>query len=159
LDNKGKEIPGSKGAESREYINLLFKLEDEMKDLTYNEKRDKRQDASRSILDAFWTWVNETAALSTTNEKLTKALTYATNQRLFADTPKGATANAGLYTLVESAKANELDVYEYLKYLLNEMPNKDFNNHPEILDQYLPWSTELPDECRLTHRHKKCLEK
>ena len=59
---------------------------------------------------------------------------------------------------LESAKANELDVYEYLKYLLNEMPNKDFNNHPEILDQYLPWSTELPDECRLTHRHKKCLK-
>ncbi|MGB8451618.1 MAG: transposase [Anaerocolumna sp.] len=73
LNNKGKEIPGSKGAEGREYINLLFKLEDEMKDLTYNEKKDKRQDASRSILDAFWTWVNETAALSTTNEKLTKA--------------------------------------------------------------------------------------
>lgn len=192
LDNKGKEIPGSKGAEGREYINLLFKLEDEMKDLTYNEKRDKRQDASRSILDAFWAWVDETAALSTTNDKLTKALTYATNQRkyletfledgrlpisnnlceanikpyatarrawLFADTPKGATANAVLYTLVESAKANELDVYEYLKYLLNEMPNRDFNNHPEILDQYLPWSTELPEECKLNHKHKKCLKK
>lgn len=192
LDNKGKEIPGSKGAEGREYINLLFKLEDEMKNLEYNEKKDKRQDGSRCILDAFWTWINETAALSTTNEKLTKALTYATNQRkyletfledgrlpisnnlceanikpyatarrawLFADTPKGATANAVLYTLVESAKANSLDVYEYLKYLLNEMPNKDFNNHPEILDQYLPWSTELPDECRLTHSHKRCLKK
>jgi len=86
---------------------------------------------------------------------------YATARRawLFADTPKGATANAVLYTLVESAKANELDVYEYLKYLLNEMPNKDFNNHPEILDQYLPWSTELPEECKLNHKHKKCLKK
>lgn len=28
LDSKGKEIPGSKGAEGREYINLLFKLEE-----------------------------------------------------------------------------------------------------------------------------------
>ncbi len=42
---------------------------------------------------------------------------------LFADTPKGAKASAVLYTLVESAKANNLDVYEYLKYLLAEMPN------------------------------------
>ena len=192
LDNKGKEIPGSKGAEGREFINLLFKLEEDMSDLTYDKKREKRQEASRAILDAFWSWIEETSALSTTNEKLTKALTYATNQRkyletfledgrlpisnnlceanirpfatarrawLFADTPKGATANAVLYTLVESAKANNLDVYEYLKYLLEEMPNRDFNNHPEILDQFLPWSVELPEECRLTHRHKKCLEK
>jgi len=78
---------------------------------------------------------------------------------LFADTPKGATANAVLYTLVESAKANDLYVYDYLKYLLNEIPNRDLNNHPEILDQFLPWSSELPDECRLSNRHKKCLKK
>jgi transposase/uncharacterized coiled-coil protein SlyX len=192
LDNKGKEIPGSKGAEGREFINLLFKLEDEMKELSYEEKKEKRQEASRAILDAFWSWVEETSNLSTTNENLTKALTYAKNQKkyletfledgrlpisnnlceanikpyatarrawLFADTPKGATANAVLYTLVESAKANELDVYEYLKHLLNEMPNKDFNNHPEILDQYLPWCSDLPEECRLNLKHKKCFKK
>ena len=95
--------------------------------------------------------MEEISALHTTNEKLTKALTYATNQRkyletfledgrlpisnnlceanikpfatarrawLFADTPKGAMANAVLYTLIESAKTNKLDSYAYLKYLL-----------------------------------------
>lgn len=51
LDNNGKEIPGSKGAQGREFINLLFKLEDEMKALTYEEKKVKRQVASRAILD------------------------------------------------------------------------------------------------------------
>lgn len=53
LDEKGKEIPGSKGAEGREYIDLLFKIENEIKDLPYEEKKQKRQDALRSILDAF----------------------------------------------------------------------------------------------------------
>ena len=50
---------------------------------------------------------------------------FATARRawLFADTPKGAFANGVLYTLVESARANELDVYEYLKYLLTETTN------------------------------------
>ena len=105
----------------------------------------------RPILDAFWSWVEKTSAMYTTNEKLTQALGYCQNQRkyletyledgrlpvsnnyceanikpfatarrawLFADTPKGAFANGVLYTLVESARANELDVYEYLKYLL-----------------------------------------
>lgn len=188
LDSRGKEIPGSKGAEGRDLINLLFKLEDEMKDLSPEIRKEKRQVASRAILDAFWSWVEKTSALSTTNEKLTKALAYATNHKayletfledgrlpisnnlceanikpyatarrawLFADTPKGATANAVLYTIVESAKANDLDVYEYIQYLLRVMPDTDFNNHPELIDAYLPWSKELPQECRLNNRMKK----
>ena len=192
LDNKGKEIPGSKGAEGREYINLMFKIEEEIKDLSFEEKQKKRQEVTKPVLEAFWLWVEKTSALYTTNTKLTEALTYATNQKelletfiedggiplsnnlceanikpfatarrawLFADTPKGASANAVLYTLVESAKANQLDVYEYLKYLLEEMPNNRYLEHPEILDNYLPWSKELPDQCRLKTKHKKCLKK
>ena len=71
LDNNGKELSGSKGAEGREFINLLFKVEEEIKDLSYEEKKQKRQEASRPILDAFWAWVEETSALAATNEKLT----------------------------------------------------------------------------------------
>ena len=43
---------------------------------------------------------------------------FATARRalLFADTPKGAKANALLYTLVESARINGLDVFAYLKH-------------------------------------------
>ena len=182
LDNNGKELSGSKGAEGREFINLLFKVEQEIKDLSYEEKKQKRQEASRPIRDAFWPWVEKTAALATTNEKLTKALVYAQNQKkyletfledgrlpisnnlceatirpfatarrawLFADTPKGAKANAILYTLVESARANQLNVFEYLKYLLAEIPNSGYLEHPQILDEYLPWSKSLPEQCRL----------
>ena len=85
---------------------------------------------------------------------------FATGRRawLFADTPKGATANAMLYTLVESAKANALDVYAYLKYLLTEMPNNHHLEHPEVIDRYLPWSPELPEECRLKQQKRKCLK-
>lgn len=192
LNNNGKEIPGSKGAEGREYINLLFKVEKEIEELSFEEKKQKRQEASQPILDAFWSWIEKTSALHTTNEKLTEALTYATNQRkyletfikdgriplsnnlceanikpfatarrawLFADTPKGAKANAVLYTLVETARANELDVYEYLKYLLEEMPNNHHLQQPEVLNRYLPWSKELPEQCRLQVKHKKCFKK
>lgn len=192
LDPKGKEIPGSKGAEGRGYIDLLFKVEAEIQNLPYEEKKQKRQDASRPILDAFWAWVEETSAMYTTNEKLTQALGYARNQRkyletfledgripisnnlceanikpfatarrawLFADTPRGAFANGVLYTLVESAKANELDVYEYLKYLLTEMPNNHHLENPSVIDRYLPWSEELPEQCRLKQNYKKCLKR
>ena len=63
LDEKGKGIPGSKGAEGKEYIDLLFKVEKEIKDLPYEEKKQKRQEASRPILDTFWSWVEETLLL------------------------------------------------------------------------------------------------
>ncbi len=191
LDSAGKEIPGSKGAEGREFINLLFKLEEEMKNLSSEERKEKRQEASRATLEAFWSWVFKTSQIPTTNDKLTKALGYVQNQRkylqtfledgrldisnnlcerhirpfatarrawLFADTPKGAAANAILYTLVETARTNKLNVYEYLKYLLTVMPNTDFRNHPENLNTYLPWAKELPQECRLIHTTKKCLK-
>lgn len=191
LDSKGKEIPGSKDAEGREYINLLFKVEWEIKNLPYEEKKQKRQDASKPILDAFWTWVEKTSAMYTTNEKLTQALGYCQNQRkyletfledgriplsnnyceanikpfatarrawLFADTPKGAFANGVLYTLVESARANDLDVYEYLKHLLTEMPNNHHLENPSVIDRLLPWSKELPEQCRIKRNRKKCLK-
>lgn len=165
-------------------------MEKEIQALPYEEKKQKRQEASRPILDAFWAWVEKTSALATTNEKLTQALGYSRNQKkyletfledgrlpisnnlceanikpfatarrawLFADTPKGAKANAVLYTLVESARANKLDVYEYLKYLLTELPNSSYLEHPEILAQYLPWSGTLPEVCRKEHRYKKVL--
>lgn len=50
---------------------------------------------------------------------------FATGRRawLFSDTPEGAHANGIVYTLVLSTQRNRLDVYEYLKYLLSELPN------------------------------------
>lgn len=86
LDNNGKEILGSKGAEGREHINLLFKLEDKINDLSYDDKKAKSQDASCAILDVFWTWVDETLAMPTMNEKLTTALNYAKNNRAYLET-------------------------------------------------------------------------
>ncbi len=74
---------------------------------------------------------------------------------LFSDTPEGAHANGIVYTLVLSAQRNQLDVYEYLKYLLSELSNigDTYQSKPELLDRYMPRSKELPQECRL--REKK----
>lgn len=44
LDSKGKEVPGSKGNEGRDYINKLFKIEDSASDLSLEKKLQKRQE-------------------------------------------------------------------------------------------------------------------
>ncbi|MDL2302264.1 transposase domain-containing protein [Lachnospiraceae bacterium OttesenSCG-928-D06] len=63
-----------------------------------------------------------------------------------------------MYTLVESARTNDLNVYEYLNHLLKEIPNTDFYNSPELVNQYLPWSKELPECCRLMQKRQRCLK-
>ena len=65
---------------------------------------------------------------------------------LFADSVAGAKANAVIYSLVESAKANKLNVYKYIKYLLDNLPQIENINDEESLSKYLPWSKELPTE-------------
>jgi len=67
---------------------------------------------------------------------------------LFAGSPKGAAASAGIYTLVETAKANGLAPMKYLKYILSDMPGSAFLEHPEYLDDYLPWNPIAQERCR-----------
>lgn len=65
---------------------------------------------------------------------------------LFANTPQGAKASAVTYSIIETAKENNLIPFEYLKYLFEKMPNIDVTNSEE-LDKLLPWSKDLPDKC------------
>lgn len=64
------------------------------------------------------------------------------------DTVNGAKASAVLYSIVETCKANHLKIYEYLKYLLTEIPQHMDDTSLDFLDDLLPWTDKLPAECR-----------
>lgn len=64
------------------------------------------------------------------------------------DTLHGAEASAILYSLVETAKANNLKIYDYLKHLLTEIPKHDDETSLDFLDNLMPWSESLPEVCR-----------
>jgi len=55
---------------------------------------------------------------------------------MFADTPAGAQSSARIYSIVESAKANGIDPYEYLKFLLTEIPRTTTAS----IDRFMPWN-------------------
>ncbi len=59
---------------------------------------------------------------------------------LFCNTLSGAKAAAILYTLVETAKANNSDPYYYLKYLLDSMPAHMDDHDRSFLADMMPWS-------------------
>lgn len=60
---------------------------------------------------------------------------------LFCDTPAGADASAVIYSLVETARANKINIQDYLCYLLDKLPMSDFSD--EDLEKYLPWNEDL----------------
>lgn len=56
---------------------------------------------------------------------------------LFADTPAGAKASALYYTLIETAKANDIEPFEYIKHVVTHIATADT---PEKIEQLLPWN-------------------
>ncbi|RZW13674.1 MAG: IS66 family transposase, partial [Desulfobulbaceae bacterium] len=59
---------------------------------------------------------------------------------LFAGTPEGAAASAAIYSLIETAKANKLDTYKYLRYLFENLP---FAESKEDYRNLLPQQLEV----------------
>ena len=175
---KDANAPLTSAEIGRDYCDQLFHIEKELKDLSPKERKLKRLELEKPVLDAFWCWVQSLNTLK--GSALGKAVTYAINQKpymenylldgrcslsnnaaenairpftvgrknwLFADSPKGADASAAVYSIIETAKENNLNVYTYLQYLLLYMPDTNWRNHPEQLYDLMPWSEAVQAEC------------
>lgn len=62
---------------------------------------------------------------------------------------RGARASAILYSIAETSKANGLKPYEYFKYLLEGMLNHLDDKPSDYIDDLMPWSDKIPENCRL----------
>ena len=83
-------------------------------------------------------------------ERSVKAFVIGRKNWLFSDTPRGAEASAAIYSIVVTAKQNGLNQRAYVEWLLTEMPNDANLGEPGRIDRYLPWSDDVPQECRLS---------
>lgn len=64
---------------------------------------------------------------------------------LFADTPAGATASAHIYSLIETAKANGVEPYAYLKRVFEELPAAIAADDDDDITRLLPWNVATAD--------------
>lgn len=78
------------------------------------------------------------------------AKTYVMGRKafLFHDTVAGAHASSVLYSLVETARANNLNVYKYIFFTLQAVSGykKQLGN----IDQYLPWTEYIQSRCHIS---------
>lgn len=179
LDSKKKEIPGSGGAIGRAYCDKLFRLERKWKGLTPEERKKNRLIYSVPVLEAFFAWAESTItgqenlkkALNYTlnhkkyftnflldgriplsnnlSEIAVKPVAITRKNSLFSDSVEGAVASALIFSIINTATANNLDAYKYLEYIFRQLPNLDFIPDDPALDEYLPWSEKVQLECRI----------
>ena len=74
------------------------------------------------------------------------------------DSVNGAEASAGLYSLTETAKANGLRPYFYFRHILSVMKEHTddvFGKDTSYINDLLPWSDKLPEECRIINAPEK----
>ena len=81
-------------------------------------------------------------------ERAIKPFVIGRKNWLFSNTPKGAKSSATLYSIIETAKANNLIVEKYLIHLMNSLSEVDIITD-WLLEKLITWNDNLPKELRI----------
>ena len=86
-------------------------------------------------------------------EQAIRPFTIGRKNFVMIESSNGAKASAILYSLVETAKANRINTFEYFNLLLTEIPQHMDDRDLRFIDDLLPWSPRVQKEC--PSRYKK----
>ena len=181
----GKAVPGTPGFQGREFCDTLFLWERKYAGLPPDQKKLKRLEHEKPVLEAFWAWLDKQNPES--GSRLDKAVTYARNQRafmenylldgrieisnqisensvrpfavgrrnwLFSDSTNGAVASTAIYSLIETAKLNDLRIKPYLTEVLKFMRDHANGSGRMDLDGILPWAKPMQEKYNLSVKLK-----
>lgn len=81
-------------------------------------------------------------------EHMAKRVALYRKNSLFCGSPRGAVARAGIFTIVETAKANGLDPYLYLVFLFDNLRGDASRYSMEYLESLAPWGDKAQAQCR-----------
>lgn len=90
------------------------------------------------------------------SERALRNFTIGRKNWVTINTVRGAQASAIIYSITETARANNLNVYYYIKHLLTELPqliDKNGNIEQSLLESLMPWSKSLPADCYSKRRN------
>ena len=145
----------------------IYHVDNTLKELTPEERKKRREDSVKPLVEAYFAWVKEKKKDGRIAEKSKtgKGLSYSLNQEEYlkvflenGNVPldnnaiRGAQSSAMIYSIAETAKANHLKPYEYFEYLLEEIPKHMDDKDLSFCEDLLPWSPNLPGKCRKTEK-------
>lgn len=82
------------------------------------------------------------------NERAIRGFCVGKKNWQMIDTINGAKTSAMIYSIAETAKANNLKPYDYFEHLLEEIPKHMEDTDRSFLNELLPWSDKLPKHIR-----------
>ena len=85
-------------------------------------------------------------------EQAIRPFTIGRKNFVLIESSNGAKASAILYSLVETAKANGLNTFEYFNLLLSEIPQHMDDRNLKFIDDLLPWAPRVQKECPSKHK-------
>ena len=174
------ELPGI-AREGVRFCDSLFRIEERLDKVTPEERLRVRRTESRPITEAFYAWLdtlqpahkklkdavtyarNQKEALlrfleddriplsNNAAENAIRPFVVGRKNWLFCKSNDGATAAANAYSLVETAKANGLDVLKYLNFVFRRIPMSDGNLSDDFLESLMPWRYDAQAECKRSY--------
>ena len=163
-------------AKGLEYCSRLFEIEQKLEKLSDAGRLGQRRLLSRPVVDEYYGWLEnifkpvgklkkaityslnqreflcaflDHGEIEISNNQVENAIRPIVVGRknwLFCDTPAGADASMKIYSMIETAKANELDPLKYLSFLLEHRPSAEMSD--EELEQFAPWSKLAQETCK-----------
>lgn len=108
-----------------------------------NTRLDKALTYVKNRRETSMTYLEDGRCSFTNNlsENAIRPFTVGRKNWLFSDSVESAEASAIAYTMVEMAKAHNLNIYQYLSYVLEQRPNENWSD--EQLAELAPWSEKL----------------
>ena len=165
---KGEIGKKSMAAQGYKFCNRLFMLERNLEELDDAERQEQRQKRAAPIIEEYYAWIEtishptgklkeaviyaqnqkeylcaflDHGEIEISNNQVENAIRpFVVGRKgwLFSDTPEGAEATAAIYSLMETAKANDLRLEDYILHLLTVLPER-FSADPKAdVDDLLP---------------------
>ena len=175
--NHNMDLP-SLGREGVRYCDRLFRIEERLENVDPEERLRVRRKESLPIVEEFYTWLeardpaykgqkeaityarNQKAELmrflddgripisNNAAENAIRPFVIGRKNWLFCKSNDGAVAAADAYSLVETAKANGLDVMKYLNYVFRRISIPDGNLTDDFIESLMPWNEAVRAECQ-----------
>ena len=171
------DLPGA-ARDGVRFCDKLFRIEERLDRVAPEERKRVRETDSKAVVEQFYSWLDtlqpgnkklkdavtyarnqrepllrflEDGRIPISNnaaENAIRPFVVGRKNWLFCKSDDGATAAANAYTLVETAKANGLDVLKYLNYVFQRIPMADGHPTDDFIEALMPWNEVVMAECK-----------
>lgn len=159
-------------------IQAIYREEGKLNDLSSGERLKQRQAVIKPLVDAFFAYLktikvsrkdkfgvvsyalNQEKYLrvfltdgdvpidNNASERAIRDFCIGKKNWQMIDMINGAKTSAVIYSIAKTTKANTLKPFDYVQYLLEEIPQHMDDTDFSFLENILPWSEKLPAEIR-----------